>query len=87
MQLVGATYNVCQYAQGGLGNTWVVSIPRANFASMGGMGDGGFQALMEQAHGELGAAAAQDLFDRAVASMSSDVFAFRPDLSVNLSPT
>jgi len=87
LETVGANYNVFQYAQGGPGNTWVVSIPHANFASMGGMGNDGFQALMEQVHGKLGAAAAQDMFDRAVASMSSNVFAFRPDLSANLSPT
>ena len=76
-------YFVYQEAQGGSGQ-FVVSVPYDNFASMSGPGaDNGFSALMREAHGEFAAQNFLDQFNQAVASMTSEVFVLRPDLSVN----
>ena len=80
-------YHVYQFAQGGPsgGGTWVVSIPHANFASMGGGGDGGdMQGLTEQVLGRFESRQLWDMANHSITSMRSEVFALRPDLSLNL---
>ncbi len=80
-----AEYFVYQGAQGSSGDTWIVSIPHASFASMGGPGeDDWMQNMMESAYGEYEAREIMEMPADFIASSWSEVFAFRPDLSLNL---
>lgn len=78
----GVEFLVYQFAQGSNGE-WVISIPHTSFASMGTMNNDGFWAMMRDAHGEHGADTWQQLMDASVASMTSEIFQSRPDLSFN----
>jgi hypothetical protein len=79
----GFEYSVYQAAQGGNPSEWVVSIPHDDFASMGG-DPGDFPRLMSAAHGEYETRALLESLGHIVASQTSEVFVFRPDLSVNI---
>jgi hypothetical protein len=74
-------YTVYQSAQGGNGD-WVISLPHESFGSMGGGGD--FEDLFEQAFGKYEARGLLDGLGDAVASVSSEIFFLRRDLSLNI---
>jgi len=79
-----ARYSVFQPAQGAAANNWTVSIPHESFAAMGEGSD-----LQELTRQTLGAAQSDALWEMAadaIVARSSDVFALRPDLSMNLPP-
>ncbi len=78
----GIAYTVFQSAQGGNGQ-WIVSIPHENFASMD-TDPSLFPRLMTAAHGEYEATALLESLGEIVASQTSEILAFRPDLSVNV---
>ena len=76
-------YFIYQYAQGAPGGTWVVSIPHGSFAEMESP-VGWMDTMFEEAFGAFEGQAILDEAGELLISLSSEIFQFRPDLSVNV---
>ncbi len=78
-----AEYFVYQYAQGGKGGTWVISIPHESFAEMEGP-EGWMEDMFEQAYGKFEGRALMEMVGEIMTSFTSEIFAYRADMSVNV---
>lgn len=86
MESAGFEYSVFQTIVGGGASEWAISIPYASMAAMEPGDDDAMMQLIASQYGEFHAETLEEMFNKSVLSSSSELFALRADMSVNLPP-
>ena len=83
-QAGGGSYSVFRPVVGGSGSRMTLSIPRQGFASFAGEDPDWFEDMMRGVYGNAETRVLMESVDEAMASESSWMLVFRPDMSMNL---